>query len=113
MVRRGLEMITAGLAAVILAAYCSAGIAAFLRFSPAGEAGFIFLGLFGGGLCSGFGLLVTLAGLVKSEVAGTPVRLLPVVVVLAVLSLVFLVLMVMTSRSPEPPRLRPGETITI
>ena len=112
-VRHGLNMIIAGLAAVTLAAFFPAQIAVFLRLSPSGEARFVFFGLFWGGLFGGFGMLVAVAGLLRSESGGKPVRLLPVLLVMVVMIIVFCALLILAARAPEQPRLRPGETITI
>lgn len=112
-VRHGLNMIIAGLAAVTLAAFFPAQVAGFLRLSPAGEARFVFFGLFCGGLFGGLGMLVAVAGLLRRGGEGRPVRLLPVLLVLVVMIMVFSVLLVLAVRAPEQPRLRPGETIVI
>ncbi len=112
-VRYGLNMIVAGLAAVTLAAFFPAQVADFLRLSPSGEARFVFFGLFLGGLFGGFGMLVAVAGLLRSGSGEKPVRLLPVLLVVVVMIVVFCVLLVVAVRAPEQPRLRPGESITI
>ncbi len=112
-VRHGLHMVIAGIVAVTLAAFFPGQVADILRLTPAGEAGFVFFGLFCGGLAGGFGMLVALAGLLRSGAGVKPVRLLPALLVLAALIVLFGLLLVSAVRTPEQPRLRPGETITI
>jgi hypothetical protein len=112
-VRCGLNMVIVGIAAVTLAAFFPDQAADLLRLSRAGEARFVFFGFFWGGLFGGFGMLVAIAGLLRSGGGGTPVRLLPVLLVLAAMIIIFCVLLFSAVRTPEQPRLRPGETITI
>ncbi len=112
-VRYGLNMVIAGTAAVTLAAFFPGQVADVLRLSPIGEASFIFFGFLAGGLFDGFGMLVILAGLLRGEAGGKPVRLLPSLLVLVALIILFCVLLGVAVRAPEQPRLRPGETITI
>jgi len=106
-------MIVAGMVLVTLATYFPDRIAELLRLTPAGEAGFVFLGFFCGGLCGGFGLLVAFAGMLRRETAGVPVRLAPVLIVMGILAVLLLLLYLVSPRAPQTPRLRPGETITI
>jgi putative flippase GtrA len=112
-VRHGLSMIIAGIAAVTLAAFFPAQVADFLKLSSAGEARFIFFGFFWGGLFAGFGMLVAIAGLLRSGAGGMPVRLLPVLLIMVAMIIIFCVMLFFAVRAPEQPRLRPGETITI
>ena len=112
-VRYGLRMIVAGMVAVIIGTFFHARVADFLRFTPSGEARFVFLSFFGGGLFGGFGILVSGAGLLRTESSAKPVRLAPILFVLALLIALFVILFLVPPQEPQRLRLRPGETITI
>lgn len=112
-VKSGLKLIIGGIVSVILATFFHEQIARLLFLSPGGETEFIFLGLFWGGVLGFCGTLVTVIGFLRAPAAGEKVRIIPSLVTLLVLLLCFLLLFFISFRSPEQPRLRPGETITI
>lgn len=112
-IKSGLKLITGGVVAVILAAFFHEQIARLLFLSPAGQAQFVFLGLFWGGVLGFCGILVAVIGFLRAPAGERGVRLLPSVVALMVAVVVFFILLFLSFRNSEQPRLRPGETITI
>jgi hypothetical protein len=56
---------------------------------------------------------VTIIGFLRARAGEQRVNLLRSVITLVVVILLFFILLFVTFRNPEPPRLRPGETITI
>lgn len=111
--KKGVNLLNAGLVAVILATFYHTGIAWLFRLSPAGETQLIFFGLFWGGVLGGAGIMVVLFGLLRQSVPGERTRLTPAVALLAVLAVFFLALWFFSSTTSIQPRLSPGETITI
>ena len=103
----------AGIAAVIVATFFHMQLAAFLGLSARAETRLIYWGLFWGGVGCGFGIIVSVAGLVRTEIQDDRPPLLRAVAILVALLalLVFLFYRSISSPSPEP--LRPGETILI
>lgn len=112
-VKKGLNILSGGIVAIILATFYHSDFAELFRLSPAGETEFIFLGLFWGGVLGGCGILVAMLGLIRSAQPGERVRMAPALTLLVLLATVFLILWFASSRAPVQPRLAPGETITI
>ncbi len=112
-IKPGLRLISGGVVAVILASFFHEQMAELLFLSPGGEAEFIFLGLFWGGVRGFFGILGTIIGFLLAPAGEQRVNLLRSVITLIVVILLFFILLFVTFRNPESPRLRPGETITI
>lgn len=112
-VRTGLRLILAGIVTVILATFYHGTLAALVSLTAAEEARLVFLGLFWGGALGGAGIIVAAYGLLRSGMLGSEVRLLPIMIVLAAAMLLFFLLLYSSLRETPPPRLRPGETITI
>jgi hypothetical protein len=73
----------------------------------------IYLGFFWGGVLGCMGILVAVAGLVRSAAPGREVRLTPVLLMLAAATILYFFLFYSSFTHPEQPRMRPGETITI
>lgn len=112
-VKSGLKLIIGGVVAVILATFFHEEMAWLLFLSPGGETQFVFWGLFWGGVLGFIGILLTVLGFLRAPAGEQRVSLRPVLVALIVSILLFFLLLFVTFRSPEQPRLRPGETITI
>lgn len=111
-VRRGLNLMTAGIAMITVASFFPAQAAHILVFSTIGTPELVFFGLFAGGLISGAGVMVTVAGVLKRR-GGLEVRVMPSLVILAVSVILFFALFYLSCTSPEIHQLRPGETIAI
>ena len=111
-VRRGLNLLTAGVAAITLATFFPSRMAQSLFFSRVSASELIFLGLFAGGLVSGAGVMLTVAGVLRTR-GGGDVRLLPSLLALAVSIVLFFMLFYLSCTTPALPPLRPGETVTI
>jgi hypothetical protein len=112
-VQAGLKLIIAAVVSIILAAFFHEYVAAFLFLSPDGETQYIYLGLFWGGLFGFFGIAVTFVGLLRAPQGGYAASLWKPAAILAALVLLFIILLFSSFNAPEPPKLRPGETITI
>ena len=111
--KSGLNLILAGVVPLILVTYYHEHFARLLFLPPAGETAFVYLGFFWGGMCGCLGILVTVTGLVRSAGQGPEVRLAPAVILLAVAIILYFYLLYESFSKPAPPKLRPGETITI
>ncbi len=74
---------------------------------------FVYLGFFWGGVFGCLGILVTVAGLVRSALPGREVRLTPVIVLLSAAIFLYFFLFYSSFTNPQPQKMRPGETITI
>jgi hypothetical protein len=81
----------------------------FSRISPPE---LVFFGLFAGGLVSGAGVMLTVAGALRRRGEGGE-RLTPSLIALAVSITLFFTLFYLSCSSPPLPPLRPGETVTI
>ncbi len=112
-VRTGVRLLTAAVAAVILAAFFHGTIADVLGLNPGGETQFIFLGLFWGGVLGFCGILVSIVGLLRAPGGVSAPSLVRPLIVLVVLILLFFYLLLTSFNRHERPQLRPGETITI
>ena len=111
-VRRGLNLLTTGVVTITLATFFSSRMAQSVFFSTVNAAELIFFGLFTGGLVSGAGVMVTVAGALRRR-GGDHVRLLPSLLALAVSILLFFILFYLSWTSPVMPPLQPGETVII
>jgi hypothetical protein len=112
-VKTGLDLIIAAVVLVILAAFYHEQIAQILSLAPHSEIRFIFLGLLCGGGFGFCGITVAVLGLLRSPGSGVRVSLVKPVSILALLVLLFVFLLFSSFNTPENPKLRPGETITI
>jgi hypothetical protein len=112
-VKAGLNLLILAICMVILATFFHEDVSGLLSLSSAGEARFVFLGLFWGGVSGCVGILLTVVGIVRNPVRGRAVPLGPTLIVLAAIILLFFFLLYSSFNAPEQPRLRPGETITI
>ena len=111
--KSGLNLILAGVVPLILATFYHEHIARLLFLPPSGEPALVYLGFFWGAVCGCLGILVTVTGLVRSAGKGPDVRLAPTVILLAAVIVLYFFLLYSSFTSPAPPKLRPGETITI
>jgi len=112
-VKTGSNLVLAGLVSLILATFYHGHVARLLFLSPGGETVFVLLGfLFGTGAGS-LGILVALAGVVLAPGKEQEVRLSYTLILLASALVIYLFLSYLSLTSSEPPRLEPGETITI
>jgi hypothetical protein len=112
-VKIGLNLILAGLAVLILATFYHDEVAWLLFLSPGGETMFVYFGFFWGGMFGCLGILVAVAGLVRRALPGREVRLMPTIVLLVATILFYFFLLYSSFTHPEPPKMGPGETITI
>ena len=112
-VKSGLNLILVGVVPLILATFYHEDFARLLFLPPAWETAFVYLGFFWGGMCGCLGILVTVTGLVRSVGKGSDVRLAPTVLLLAAAIILYFYLLYESFTRPAPPKLRPGETITI
>ncbi|WP_298435285.1 hypothetical protein [Geobacter sp.] len=114
-VRVGIYCIIVAVIIVTAATFFHSVLAAWLGLSSYTEARLVYDGLFWGGLCGGFGVVVAVAGLLAGPPRDPecPVRLTPHLIVLAAVIFIFALLLLSSFRYPDAPGLRPGETITI
>ena len=111
-VKTGLTVISAGIVIVTVVTFCHEWLAGLFVLSPESEMRLIVIGLFWGGLFGGLGAIIAVTGFFRAA-GGREVRILPVLLFLVVAVILFFVLFYSTLEHPSPPRLRPGETITI
>lgn len=112
-VKFGLNLVCTGVVLVTLATFFHDQLAWLLSLSPGGETRFVFWGFFWGGMAGCMGIVVTMFGFLRSSVGGQGINLTPTLIALVVAALVFFSLMFYSFTASEPPKLRPGETITI
>jgi len=112
-VKSGLNLICAGIVAIILSTFFNDDVTRFLSLTVSGQKRFIVFGLFCGGLCSGLGIMIALAGALHSQADSRDIRLARTVLLLLVVILLFFVLFYRSIHSPLQPPLRPGEAIII
>ena len=114
-VRSGLNFMLAGVVCVIIATFFPVQAATLLLLGIGGDVRVTFLGFFLAGVCGGFGVLVSAAGLLQSggdDERG--VRLAPTVLVLLSLVILFFVLAYNAFTTiPQSPALPRGESINI
>jgi len=111
-VKTGLTVISAGIVIVTVVTFCHEWLAGLFFLSHESEMRLIVIGLFWGGLFGGLGAVITVTGFFRAA-GGREVRILPVLLFLAVAVILFFVLFYSTLEHSSPPRLRPGETVTI
>jgi hypothetical protein len=112
-VKTGFNMLLAGVVSLILATFYHGHVARLLLLSPGGETVFIFLGFLVGAGAGSLGILVALAGVVLAPGKEQEVRLSYTLILLTSAIVIYLFLSYLSLTSSEPPRLEPGETITI
>jgi hypothetical protein len=112
-VRYGLKLILTGILAVTAATFYHAEIAALFFWGGIGEAQITLLGFFIGGLAGGCGVLIAAGGFLQSGADEKPVRLGPLFFVLLLAASLFFYLAYRSITHPGPPRVPPGESITI
>jgi hypothetical protein len=112
-VKTGCNMLLAGVVSLILATFYHGHVARLLQLSPGGETVFVFLGFLVGAGAGSLGILLALAGVVLAPGKEQEVRLSYTLILLASAIVIYLFLSYLSLTSSEPPRLEPGETITI
>lgn len=112
-VKTGSIMLLAGVVSLILATFYHGHVARLLLLSPGGEAVFVFLGFLVGAGAGSLGILLALAGVLLAPGKEQEVRLSYTLILLASAIVIYLFLSYLSITSSEPPRLEPGETITI
>jgi hypothetical protein len=112
-VKFGLYLLLAGVVTLILATFYHGQIAWLLFFAPGSETMFVYLGFFWGGVLGCLGILVAITGLLRSAGPGPDIRLAPAFLLLAAAVICYLFLLYSSFTRPAPPKLAPGETITI
>jgi len=112
-IRSGLNLILAGIVSLILATFYHEHIARLFFLSPDSETIFIYLGFLSGGMFGCLGILTTVTGLVRSAGESKAVTLTYTLILLTAAFIIYFFLLYSSFTSPEPAKLRPGETITI
>lgn len=112
-VKSGLNLIIAGIVAITLSTFFSSDVTQFLSLTISGQKRFIVFGLFCGGLCSGLGIMIALAGALNSRADSRDIRLSRTMLILIAAILLFFTLFFRSINSPQQPPLKPGETIVI
>ena len=112
-VRSGLNLIIAGIVAIILSTFFNDDVTRLLSLTIPAQKSFIAVGLFSGGLCSGLGIMIALAGALRSRADSARIRLTRTLLVLVAVILLFFALFYRSLTSLQEPPLRPDETIVI
>lgn len=112
-VKLGLDMLIVAVAMVTLSTFFHEQLALLFSLSPAFETRLVFLGLFWGGVCGCLGILFTIVGMLRATVVDERAALAPSLIILAATIVLFFLLLYSSFTTPEPARLRPGETLTI
>jgi hypothetical protein len=113
-VQTGLKFMLAGIICVIVATFFPGELASLLLLGIGGDLRVTFLGFFLGGVCGGFGVLVSAAGLLQAGGDEQGVRLAPTVMLLLSLVVIFFVLAYNAFTTiPQIPQLPRGESINI
>jgi hypothetical protein len=111
-VKSGLTIISVGILAITAVTFCHELLARIFFLSSESEMRLVVFGLFWGGLFGGLGAVIAVTGFFRSS-GGREVRLMPVILFLVVAVVLFFWLFYVSVEHPAPPRIRPGETITI
>jgi hypothetical protein len=112
-VRSGLRFMIAGIVCIILATFFPAQMSTLLFLGLPDEAHVSFLGFFVGGVCAGWGIVMTAIGIMQSGIDDIRVRLMPTIMLLFSLVILFFVLAYSSVSRPQPPHLEPGESVNI
>jgi hypothetical protein len=112
-VKSGLNLIVAGIVAIIMATFYHGEVSQLLSLTVSGQNRLIVFGLFCGGLSSGLGIIVALVGLLRNQAESNDTGLSRTIVVLIAVVLLFFYLFYRSIGAPHPPPLRQGETIII
>ncbi len=111
-VKLGLDLLIVAIAMVTMATFFHGQLAQLFSLPVTLEDRLVFFGLFGGGICGCLGILVTILGLLRTP-SGSRMPLAPSLIILAATIFLFFFLLYASFSTPEPNRLRPGESITI
>ena len=112
-VKTGLNLILTGIVPLILASFYHGHIARLLFLSPEAEIMLVYLGFIFGCLSGCVGILVTVFGLARSAGKAQYVSLAHTIILLIAAISIYFFLFYASFTNTEPPKLRPGETITI
>ncbi len=112
-VKTGLNLILTGIVPLILASFYHGHIARLLFLSPETEIMFVYLGFVFGCLSGCVGILVTVFGLACNAGKAPYVSLAHTIILLVAAIIIYFFLFYASFTNTEPPKLRPGETITI
>lgn len=116
-IRNGMRLIMAAMVLIVLASFYHVQLSDLFSLSSAAESRIYRLGIFWAAAMGGYGVVLTVFGLVLSPARyDAGVRLMPLVI--AVSGMVFLFFYLLSSSLDTPVReeqrrVRPGETITI
>ncbi len=108
-----MNLLLAAIVPLILVTFYHERIASLFHLSPGSEVMLVYLGFFWGAMLGCMGILVTVIGLARSAGKSPDVRLTPTAILLVAAIICYFFLLVTSFTSTEPPKLRPGETITI
>jgi len=112
-VKTGLNLILAGIVPLILASFYHEHIARLLFLSPEAEIILVYLGFIFGCLSGCIGISVTVFGLARSAGKAPYASLTHTIILLLAALIIYFFLFYASFTNTEPPKLRPGETITI
>ena len=116
-IRNGMRLIMAALVLIVLASFYHVQLSELFSLSSTAESRIYRLGIFWAAAIGGYGVVLTVFGLVLSPVRDDAgIRLLPVVIGISFIMFLFFYLLSSSLDAPgreEQRRLRPGETITI
>lgn len=112
-VKLGLNYLFCAIVVIIIATFFHDHIAWLFLLTPAGESDLTIAGIVIGGICGGFGVLIVALGFLQTADFDHDVRLKPIILALAAALFLFMMLLYSSFTNPPPPKLHPGETITI
>lgn len=111
-VRNGLWVVNGGILLVTAATFFHSHLADLMNLSAAAEDKLVSFGFFWGGMAASFGIVIAVAGVVRSG-GRQDVRLAPVIGVLILSIVLFFSLLGSSFTGRRAPTLHPGDTITI
>lgn len=113
-VRAGLRLLTLSVILLLLGTFYGQQINTLLAVAGDGAAEFVRLAFFWGGVLGAAAIIMISFGLLQRSLVGENIRLLPSLLLLAMLLAAFFVLFYHSlSAPPQPKPLRPGETLII
>ena len=116
-IRNGMRLIMAALVLIVLASFYHVQLSELFSLSSAAESRVYRLGIFWAAATGGYGVVLTVFGLVLSPLKfDATVRLMPVILGISVMIFLFFYLLSYSIDTPvreEQRRVHPGETITI
>ena len=112
-VRKGLYGLSCSLFLISLLTFYQEQVALIFQLSLSGQSILMFWGFFATGVQGCTSILVIISGILQTSLGDSKTPLLPAVVALIVAIMLFGSLLFSSLQDDTPPRLRPGESITI